>query len=98
MIIKPLTKKDGTVYNNVELIKIYYKKLVAMRDGIGYTNPKDREKAEDNFYRICGGTDNANQVMAFMKQIVDELDPDKAQKLFSRSLLPVQLKNVKGVI
>lgn len=96
MIIKPLINKTTKKpYTNVELCKIFYDKLVAMRDGVGYNNDKAKEKAEDDFYRICGGSENANQLMPFLKQIVDEPDPDKAQKLFARALEPVTLK--KGV-
>lgn len=85
----PATNKP---YTNVELTKVFYKKLLAMRDGKGYTDDKAREKAEDDFYRICGGSENASQLMQFMKQIVDEPDPDKAQKLFARALEPVLTK------
>ena len=92
MIIQPLRKPNGDVYSNIELIKIYYEKLVAMRDGKGYNNIKAKERAEDDFYRICGGSGNADLLMRFMKQIVDEPDPDKAQKLFARALEPVTLK------
>ncbi len=90
MIIKPLINKEtGKAYTNVELCKMMYEKLVAMRDGKGYNTNKAKEKAEDDFYRICGGSENANQLMPFLKQIVDEPDPDKAQKLFARALEPV---------
>lgn len=96
MIIKPLINQETKKpYTNVELCKIFYEKLVAMRDGIGYNDNKAKEQAENDFYRICGGSANANQLMPFLKQIVDEPDPDKAQKLFVRALEPVILKNKK---
>lgn len=89
MILKPLTKKDGTVYTNVELIKIYYDKLKSLRDGQGAKTEKERQHMEDNFYRICGGSQNAGEVMAFMEQIVNTPDEMQAQRLFERGLIPV---------
>lgn len=89
MILKPLTKKDGTVYTNVELIKIYYDKLKSLRDGQGAKTEKERQRMEDNFYRICGGSQNAGEVMAFMEQIVNIPDEMQAQRLFERGLIPV---------
>lgn len=89
MILKPLTKKDGTVYTNVELIKIYYDKLKSLRDGQGAKTEKERQRMEDNFYRICGGSQNAGEVMAFMEQIVNTPDEMQAQRLFERGLIPV---------
>lgn len=93
MIIEPLRKKDGTAYTNVELNKICYEELVRLRDGVGAKTDKQRQKMEDAFYRICGGSQNAEQIMAFMKQIVDEPDEEKAQKLFERGLIPVAKKS-----
>lgn len=93
MVIKPLTKKDGTVYKNVELVKIYYDKLSQLKNGTGAKTPSEREKMEDNFYRICGGSKNAEEVMAFMAQIVNEPDEAAAQKLLQRGLIPID--NIK---
>lgn len=94
MIIQPLTKKNGQPYTNVELTRICYKKLVDMRDGVGYNTQKDKEAAEDKFMKICGGSDNAKQIMDFMKQVVDEPDDDKAQKILARGLMPVELRKI----
>lgn len=89
MIIEPIRKENGEIFTNVELVKIFYDKLSALQNGDGATTEKEREKMEDSFYRICGGSENAGEVMAFMKQIVDEPDADKAQKIFARGLIPV---------
>jgi hypothetical protein len=92
MIIEPIKKKNGQVYTNVELVKIYYDKLKALRDGEGAKTQREREKMEDTFYQICGGSKNANDVMAFMKQIVDCPDEIEAQRIFQRGLIPVEIK------
>lgn len=92
MIISPMTDKNGKVLTNVQIIKISYDKLKELRDGVGCKTEKEREINEDRFYKICGGSENANQLMAYMEQIVNEPDEDKAQKLFARSLLPVTIK------
>lgn len=92
MIIEPMRDKDGNVMTNVKMINIFYNKLNDMRNGVGCKTDKEKEQSEDRFYRICGGSDNAEQLMKYMKQIVDEPDEDKAQKLFARSLLPVPTK------
>lgn len=92
MIIEPMRDKDGNVLTNVKMIKMFYNKLYEMKNGVGCKTDKEREKQEDRFYRICGGSDKAEQLMAYMKQIVDEPDEDKAQKIFARSLIPVELR------
>lgn len=92
MVITPLKKKDGTVYKNVELVKIYYNKLNDLKNGAGAKNESEREKMEDTFYKICGGSDNATQLMDFMAQIVNEPDERAAQRLLERGLIPVDIK------
>lgn len=84
MIIQPIKDKKGKVLTNVQMIKMFYNELSKLQSGT--------EEQEDRFYRICGGSDKAEQLMKYMKQIVDEPDEDKAQKLFARSLLPVEFK------
>lgn len=91
MIIQPLKhKKTGQPYTNVELTKIFYDKLCNMRDGVGAVNEKQKEKMQQDFYRICNGSQDAEQTMSFMKQIVDTQDEAMAQKLFSTGLLAVK--------
>lgn len=92
MIIKPLADKSGNILTNVQIIKMCYNQLKALRDGQGCTTEKQREASEDKFYRICGGSDKASELMRYMEQIVNEPDEDKAQKLFARSLIPVVVK------
>ena len=94
MIIEPLKKKDGTIYTNVEINNMCYEMLVRLRDGVGAKTEKERAKMEDAYLHICGGSDNAEQIMGFMKQIYDETDERKAQELLARGLLPVA-KNKK---
>lgn len=89
MIIEPLKKKNGTPYTNVEINNMCYEELVRLRDGIGAKTEKERQRMEDAFYRICGGSENAEQIMNFMKQVYDEQDEQKAQSLFERGLIPV---------
>ena len=97
MVIQPvMNKKTGRPYSNVELVRIFRNKLRNLRDGEGATNKKEREAMETEFYRICGGSQNANEIMAFMDQIADIQDDDEAQALFSRALLPVEIKGVKN--
>ena len=84
----------------VSLDELFGNDAVSMADISGRIvkfihNTKAKERAEDEFYRICGGSGNADLLMRFMKQIVDEPDPDKAQKLFARALEPVVLKKEK---
>lgn len=95
MIIEALRKKDGTIYTNVELIKVCYDKLNTLQNGIGAKTKKEKERMEDDFYRICGGSENADNIMAFMKQIVDkaQMDEAEAQKLLARALIPIETIN-----
>lgn len=92
MIIEPMRDKNGKVLSNVKLIHIFYDKLLDMQNGKGCKTQKEREQMEDRFYRICGGSTNADELMKYMKQIVEEPDEEKAQRLFARSLLPVEIK------
>lgn len=92
MIIEPLKKKDGKIFTNVELTRIYYKKLLELKTGVNAKSEKERERMEDDFYRICGGSRNAEEIMSFMKQVVDEPDDDRAQKILARGLIPVETK------
>ena len=92
MIIEPMRDKQGNVLTNVQMIHIFYDQLLKMKNGTGCKTEKEKEKMEDRFYRICGGSDKADALMTYMKQIVDEPDEDKAQKLFARSLIPVAIK------
>ena len=92
MIIEPMRDKKGKVLTNVQMIKIFYGKLCDMKNGVGCKTEREKEKMEDSFYRICGCSDKADNLMAYMKQIVDEPDEEKAQKLFARSLLPVEIR------
>lgn len=89
MIIEPLKKKNGEIYTNVELTKACYEKLLALKNGTYAKTEAEREKQEDAFYRICGGSRNADEIMAFMKQVADEPDEEKAQKILARGLIPV---------
>ena len=93
MIIEPIRdKKTGNVLTNVQIIKMSYEKLKELRDGVGCKTKKEREANEDKFYKICGGSTNAKNIMEYMEQIVSEPDEDKAQKLFERTLIPVLTK------
>ena len=92
MIIEPMRDKNGNVITNVKMIKIFYNKLLDIKNGVGCKSQREKEQSEDRFYRICGGSDKAEHLMSYMKQIVDEPDEDKAQKLFARSLIPVPTK------
>lgn len=92
MIIKPMEDKNGNPITNVKMIHIFYNKLLDLQNGVGCKTQREKEKSEDRFYRICGGSDKAEQLMRYMKQIIDEPDEEKAQRLFARSLLPVETK------
>lgn len=92
MIIEPMRDKKGNVLTNVKMINMFYNKLLDIKNGVGCKTEKEKEKSEDRFYRICGGSERAEHLMAYMKQIVDEPDEAKAQRLFERSLLPVDVK------
>lgn len=89
MIIEPIKKKNGTIFTNVELTKICYEKLLALKNGTQAKTEAERERDEDAFFRICGGSKNAEEIMAFMKQIADEPDEERAQKILARGLIPV---------
>lgn len=90
VIQKLRNKKTGRVYNNVELAKACYGELVKLRDGIGAQSPAEKDRMEDAFYRICGGSQNANEVMAFLKQVDDAPTYEEAQKFIARGLIPVE--------
>ena len=94
VIQKLKNKKTGRVYTNVELVKACYEELVKLRDGVGAKTSKDKEKMEDDFFRICGGSQNAEQTMAFMKQVYDAPTYEEAQKFIARGLIPVE--NIKS--
>lgn len=99
MIVEPLKKSTGEVYTNVELVKICYDKLLDLKTGRNAKTTKEKERMEDTFYRICGGSSNANEIMSFMKQIVDTPDENEAQRIFARGLIPMEniTKSLKGV-
>lgn len=93
MVIQPLTdKKTGKPYTNVQLIKIFRDKLRNLKDGVGAKTKKEKDRMETEFYRICGGSQNAKETMDFMDQIADMEDEQEAQRLFERALLPVESK------
>lgn len=98
MIIKPIINtKTKKPFTNVELIKIFYDEFNALKNGTKCKTETERQQAEDRFIAICGGSNNANDLMAFMKQIVDKQETsgdDEAQKLFARALLPVEFKTM----
>lgn len=94
MIIEPMRDKKGRILTNVELIKIFYNKLNNLKNGVGATNQAQKDALEDKFYKICGGSSNAKELMSFMEQIVNEPDVDRAQKLFARALIPVEFKKI----
>lgn len=95
MVIQPMKKKDGSIFTNVELTKIFYNKLKEMRDGTKARTPEEKAKHEDAFYRICGGSQNADEIMSFMKQIVEAPDERTAQNLLARGLIPVPVNKIK---
>lgn len=92
MIIKPLTKKNGEVYTNVEINNMCYDELVKLRDGVGAKTERERKQMEDQFYRICGGSENADEIMKFMQQIKSCDNEDKAQDMFARGLIGQNVK------
>lgn len=89
MVIEPLKKKNGKPYTNVEINNMCYEKLCRLRDGVGCKTEKEKRNSKLTFYKICGGSDNAEKVMSFMKQIHDEKDERAAQELFQDCLLPI---------
>lgn len=92
-VIEPVrSKKTGKVLTNVQICKMTYKQLCNLRDGVGATTSSEREKMEDDFFRICGGSSRANETMDWLKQINDEPDEERAQRLIERTLLPIDLK------
>lgn len=91
MVIEPF-KINGKVPSNVELVRIFYDKLQRLRDGVGAKSSAEKRQMEDRFYSICGGSQNANEVMSFMKQVVDAPNDDIAQDYIARGIIGSNVK------
>lgn len=92
MVIEPLKKEDGSIYTNVEICKAMYEGLKQLRDHKDAINDREAHRSEDAFYRICGGSSNANEIMDFLEQINEAKSYEEAQDLIARGLIPVKSK------
>ena len=75
--------------NNKELCDQAYLTLCALRDGKGAKDDVEKREMEKQFYKILNGSQNANLIMDYLKQIYDEKDTKKALALINDSLIPV---------
>lgn len=85
-IINPKTKKP---YTNIEITHIFYNTAKKMRDGVAGMSDEERRRQESEFYRICGGSQNAEEIMNFCEQFENIEDKAEAQRVFAMALLPV---------
>lgn len=75
--------------NNKEMCDRAYLTLCALRDGKGAKDEFEKREMEKQFYKILNGSQNADYIMNYLKQIYDEKDTQKALKLINDSLIPV---------
>lgn len=81
---------DGThKVNNKQMCDRMYLTLCALRDGKGAKSDIEKTEMQKRFYRILNGSQNAEQIMSYLKQIYDEKDERKALQLINDSLIPV---------
>lgn len=74
--------------NNKEMCDRAYLALCALRDGKGAKNDDEKREMNKQYYKILNGSQNAEQIMAYLKQIYDEKDTQKALRLINDSLIP----------
>lgn len=74
--------------NNKEMCDNAYLTLCALRDGKGAKNDDEKREMQKQYYRILNGSQNAEQIMNYLKQIYDEKDTQKALRLINDSLIP----------
>lgn len=82
-------KKTNKVLTNVEVCRRLHKELDLLRTPNPNLTEKENSERLAAFHQICGGSDGAEQVMSFLKQIVDEPDDTKAQKIIQNYILPM---------
>ena len=75
--------------NNKEMCDRVYLTLCALRDGKGAKNEDEKREMNKQYYKILNGSQNADQIMSYLKQIYDEKDTQKALRLINDSLIPV---------
>lgn len=75
--------------NNKQLCDEAYLTLCALRDGKGAKSETEKREMEKQFYKILNGSQNADQIMNYLKQIYDEKDERKALQLINDSLIPI---------
>lgn len=91
MVIKPIRdKKTKKVLTNVEICKRVYSELSYMQNPPSNLSVQEREKLQTQFYKICGGSANATEIMDWLKQINDCTDDVYAQRLIENSLVAVK--------
>lgn len=75
-------------FNNKEMCDKAYLTLCALRDGKGAQNDIEKREMQKQYYKILNGSQNAEQIMSYLKQIYDEKDTQKALQLINDSLIP----------
>jgi len=81
---------DGThKKNNKQICDEMYLTLCALRDGKGAKSDAEKTEMQKKYYRILNGSQNADAVMSYLKQIYDEKDETRALKLINDSIIPV---------
>ena len=75
-------------FNNKEMCDKAYLTLCALRDGKGAKNEDEKREMLKQYYKILNGSQNAEQIMSYLKQIYDEKDTQKALQLINDSLIP----------
>lgn len=91
IIEKLKNSKTGKVYNNVELTKACYNELKRLRDGEGAKNKKEKTKMMNDFFTICGGSENSERIMNFMKAVDEAPSYEEAQEILQNGLIPVDI-------
>lgn len=90
MVIEPVkNKKTGKIYTNIEICHIMKKELDKLTNGVGAKTKDERENMEIKAQKICGGSDRLEQVQKYLNQICSITDPDEAQRIFAKTIIPV---------
>ena len=75
--------------NNKQICDEAYLTLCALRDGKGAKNDDEKREMQKQYYKILNGSQNAEVIMNYLKQIYDEKDERRALSLINDSIIPV---------
>ena len=74
---------------NKQICDEMYLTLKALKNGDGAKSQKEKEQMEKDYYRIVNGSQDGDQIMAWLEQIYEEKDESRAQDLIAKSIIPI---------